>query len=73
MKITAEATGEIQTINGTAARLWKGKTESGIDVRCWIAGIEVSKDADNTQFERELKEVRTERTLVSYDTRLFID
>jgi len=70
MKITVEATGQIQTVNGRPARLWKGKTESGVEVRCWIALIEVRKDEDSTQFERELREVKVERQLVSFDMRI---
>lgn len=70
MKLSLEATGTIQTINGVPARLWTGRTESGIAVRCWIALIEVKASDDNTAFERELREVKTERQLVSFDYRL---
>ena len=70
MKITVEATGQVQAVNGAPARLWKGKTESGIEVCCWIALIEVRKDSDNSEFVRELQEVNIERQLVSFDYRL---
>lgn len=70
MKITVEATGATQTVNGTPARLWKGKTESGIEILCWIAMIEVSADTDRTEFDRELREVKVERQLVSFDMRM---
>jgi hypothetical protein len=70
MKITVEATGKFETVNGVQARLWKGKTESGIEVQCWIALVQVHKDQDQTEFLRELQAVKPERQLVSFDMRM---
>lgn len=73
MKITVEATGKFETVEGVNARIWKGKTESGIEVTCWIPLVQVHKDADQTEFQRELNEVKTEWHLVSMDMRMVID
>lgn len=75
MKVTLEATDRIENIRPSSdgrvpARIWKGKTESGIEVVCWISVVQVSKDADNAQFERELSEIKVERELVSFDMRM---
>jgi hypothetical protein len=60
MKITIESTSEITslvTLSGEIpARVWEGKTDSGIPVYCLVTRIAVKADADCSQFERELKE-----------------
>jgi hypothetical protein len=67
MKITIESTDalvEIQAYEGpnlmgtVPARVWVGKTESGIEVHCLITRIAVSLQDDQAQFEKELKETR---------------
>jgi hypothetical protein len=73
MKLSIEATGTIERVNGHPARVWKGTTESGIEVTCWIPIIRVRRDADNTQFERELREIEVNRELVSIDMRMVLD
>lgn len=69
MKITIESTTQIVQLwaaDGTPrqipetapilARVWKGYTESGIEVQCLIPRIAAPTDADRTEFERELEE-----------------
>jgi hypothetical protein len=56
MKITIESTSKMVTLNGVPARIWEGRTESGILVHCYVTRIAVARDADNSEFERELKE-----------------
>lgn len=58
MKITIESTTRIVGINGVPARVWEGKTESGIPVHCYVTRIVVERDQDTSQFERELQEHR---------------
>jgi hypothetical protein len=41
------------------ARVWEGHTEAGIPIHCFITRVAVAAGADQTQFERELKEQRT--------------
>lgn len=70
MKIILESTGKIETVQGVRARIWRGKTESGIEITCWIPIVQVHKDADQSEFERELRETKIERQLVSFDMRM---
>lgn len=62
MKITIENTTKIVElcIDGrlVPARIWEGRTESGIPVHCYVTRIAVHKDEDAAGFERELKEQR---------------
>lgn len=58
MKITLEQTTQIHQINGVPARLWEGKTESGIEIQVLITRIAVHNSQDCSQFERELQEQR---------------
>ena len=58
MKITIESTSKITELNGVPARVWEGKTESGIPVICFVTRIAVDKHQDCSQFERELQEQR---------------
>ena len=54
MKITIENTSKVVELNGVPARIWEGTTDTGIPVHCYVTRIAVAKDADLTQFEREL-------------------
>jgi hypothetical protein len=56
MKIAIQSTSKIVEINGVPARVWEGITENGVAVTCLITRIAVKREADCSQFERELKE-----------------
>lgn len=58
MKVTLESTTKVVHVDGVPARIWEGQTESGIAVHAFITRIAVHKDADASQFERELQECR---------------
>jgi hypothetical protein len=63
MKVTIENTSKIVEIHipgsGTVpARIWEGRTESGIPVHCYITRVVVARDQDQTQFETELQHCR---------------
>ncbi|MFA9478536.1 hypothetical protein ACERK3_09530 [Phycisphaerales bacterium AB-hyl4] len=58
MKVQLESTEKIVNINGVPARIWEGHTESGIAVHAYVTRIAVHKDADASEFERELQEHR---------------
>jgi len=58
MKINLESTTKIVTLNGVPARIWEGKTESGIPVHAYVTRIAVARDQDCSEFERELQEHR---------------
>ena len=51
---------ELVTATGSRvmARIWEGTTDSGIPVHCFVTRIAVDKDADASDFERELQECR---------------
>ena len=55
MRINIESTEKVIRLNGVPARIWEGKTDTGIDVYCFVTRIAVAKDQDTTQFERELQ------------------
>ncbi|MGY4295343.1 hypothetical protein ACVWXN_003438 [Bradyrhizobium sp. i1.4.4] len=73
MKLILESTAKVERVNGVPARVWQGKTETGIDVTCWISIVQVRKDADCEQFERELQKIGIDRQLVAMDMRMVID
>lgn len=85
MKLTIESTKEIATINGKVpARLWKGRTESGVECILFVTRILVpvhsgigpafSKPQDQAEFERELKEdPQAELIIGGYELRGPID
>lgn len=72
MKLTIEATATIERVQGFPARVWKGETESGIEVTCWIPIVRVRRDADNSELERELNEIGVNRELVAIDMRMVL-
>lgn len=62
MIVTLESTDKIVelVVNGQAvpARIWEGKTASGIPCHAYITRIAVAPELDSSQFERELRECR---------------
>lgn len=60
MKITIENTSKIVNLDGVPARIWEGKSESGIPVICFITRIMVpeGEGIDYAEFKRELAEER---------------
>jgi hypothetical protein len=61
MKITIESTSKIVTLKtrGGAempARIWEGRTESGIPIHCFVTRVAAPNDGtDLSEFERELQ------------------
>ena len=78
MKVTLESTSKVTRIevegHKVPARLWKGQTESGVPVHCYITLIspQTHDEEANRQFERELHEHKVERELVSFDLRMIL-
>lgn len=75
MKIALEPTGHIENVNGNPCRKWIGLTDKGVEVHAWIATIspQTHDEAVAAEFASELREVKGERRLTSYDIRLFLD
>jgi hypothetical protein len=57
MKITIESTTKTVTVNGVHARIWEGKTDSGIPIHCFVTRIAVHPQ-NHSEFERELQSHR---------------
>ena len=58
MKATLKSTTKIVHLNGVPARVWEGKTESGIPIHAFITRVAVKQgfdEADYEQFEQELQ------------------
>ena len=73
LEITLRPTGKFETVNGTQCRRWEGKTAEGFPIFAMIATVAVHKDAEPAAaqaFASALREVKVERQLVSFDTRL---
>lgn len=58
MKITLESTSQVVHVDGVEARVWEGKTESGIPLTAFITRVAVAVEDDCRQFEDELKSQR---------------
>jgi hypothetical protein len=56
MKITIENTSKIVTLNGVPARIWEGKTESGIPVHCFVTRIAVASHQCTGEIEKQFCE-----------------
>lgn len=57
MKIQIKSTEKIVHLNDVPARIWEGKTESGIKVHAYITRIAIDKDEPNhEQFQKELQQ-----------------
>lgn len=55
MKITAENTNKIVTLNGVPARIWEARTDNGIECILFVVRVAVKDDKDIVEFEQELK------------------
>lgn len=81
MKITIENTDQfvtVETRDGSkvdAARVWRGVTEGGVECQVLVTRIAVHRAADNSAFERELREHPPKHMdgPRAFDLRLFID
>lgn len=58
MRITVENTNKIVYLDDVPARIWEGKTESGVAVICYITRIAVPEGENHEQFRKELIEQR---------------
>lgn len=72
MKITIESTEKIVKLYGVPARIWEGKTESGIKIYCFVTRIAAHKGENLEEFEKELQEHSALPELEGYPLRRFI-
>jgi hypothetical protein len=55
MDIILSQTTKIVELNGVPARIWEGKTASGIAIHAYITRIAVDNKEDQADFENELQ------------------
>jgi len=79
MKIILEPTGRFETVNQghgrVQCRIWEGVSDMGAKVIAYIPSVGLHNDAsaaEQEQWARELREVKAERHLVSFDLRMVI-
>lgn len=75
MKATIESTSAfVVTSDGAEARVWEGVTEGGIAFVAYISLVQVRRDADNSEFARELREHKqpSAATMHAIDLRLVL-
>lgn len=74
MRVNLESTSKFVHLNGLPARVWEGRTASGIPCHAFITRIAVDRAEDNYEFERELEEVRPPSAEVdrAYPSRLVL-
>jgi len=58
MKLELENTDRMVEVNGVPARIWEGRTASGIPVAALIVQIAVHRDQDQSPFQAELLETK---------------
>lgn len=64
MRINLESTTKTVYLNGVPARIWEGKTDSGIPVHAYITRVAVEEGQDQSRFEQELQSHRAPSTAV---------
>jgi hypothetical protein len=78
MKATIHSTDRVvQMDNGsgrTMCRVWEGVSESGVPFTAYNSTCQVARDADNSEFERELSEHKapTSETLHAIEMRFIL-
>ncbi len=73
MKIEIEGTEKIVTLDGIPARVWEGRTDSGIEIHCFVTRISPQTHENIEQFERELREQKAPSAAVeSYPLRMIL-
>lgn len=57
MKVTAEATPNVTVIDGVMGRVWKARTEDGVEFFMFVHRCMVPEGADQAQFQAALTEM----------------
>lgn len=70
MKIEVEPTGRFTDVDGVRCRIWKGRTDKGVEVEMFVPLVQAKADVDQEEFRRELSETKVDRQLVYFDHRL---
>jgi len=76
MKVLAEPTDQVTTVDGVPARVWNARTENGVAFVMFVARCAVPAAADQSQFQLALQEMPAPRevsaaaALQAFDARL---
>lgn len=62
VRLAIESTTKVVEVDGVAARVWEGTTETGIPVLCFVTRVGVDRSEDQAQFEAELESHRAPRS-----------
>lgn len=76
MKLTLEPTDRMETFEGAPCRVWKGATETGVEIIALIRCVspQTHDESKLAVFDRELKALPPVRKeLVSFDYRMVAD
>lgn len=74
MYVGLHNTDKIVQVNGVPARIWEGRTLSGISVVAFITRLAVKRDEDAAEFERDLQETTAPSADVAmWPARMFLD
>ncbi len=57
MKISIEKTEQLLFLDGVQVRVWRGRTETGIECLVFVHRLAVAVEADSSEFARELDEL----------------
>jgi hypothetical protein len=71
MNIVIAPTGQFESVNGLRCRIWRGHTESGMEIHAYVAVVRTPANKC-PELEQALKEVQGVRELVSFDLRLLL-
>jgi hypothetical protein len=73
MEVTLRPTGRFESFSGIECRMWEGKTSGGTSVEFYVPCVRTPGIAHgHTDLDAALKEIKAERQLVSFDTRLVV-
>ena len=73
MVVTLRSTTKVVKLDGVPARVWEGKTDSGIAVHAFITRVAVDLDDDTSQFEAELQQCAAPSPAIqAYPARLIL-
>lgn len=56
MRLQIESTDQITAMDGVPVRVWRGRTEAGVECIVFVHRIAVHNDNDQSQFDAELAE-----------------
>lgn len=73
MRVTAESTSRVVSLNGEPARIWEATTKRGVKCFLFVTRVAVAEHQNQTDFERDLVETRApSREAESFEARMVL-